>query len=345
MNASQNVVRTVLLDGLGRTSQTQITSDPQGTDYTVTTYDALGRVGTIYNPTRCSPPTTNCGESNWGLTSYVYDALSRPTSVSLPDGNSTSASYANNTVTVTDPTSKARKLQSDSLGRLTSVWEDPGGLNYLTTYSYDALGNLTGVVRNGSSNRSYTYDFLSRLTAETTPEAGTVSYAFNGNGDLYNRTDARGVVTTYGEDMLHRLTGKSYSDSTPTVTYVYDLSNPFGETATNTIGRLVAVWAGSNPQFDAWSAFSYDAMGRTTTQWNRLSFPLANPCATVYTGHGRTCRDRVRRSEFSRWRDTDAETHIPKRCGRRRDSAGMQTLSTCRGARTEKSGPLSRSGG
>ena len=41
-----------VFDGLGRVSQTQLTSDPQGIDYVDTTYDALGRVATVSNPYR-----------------------------------------------------------------------------------------------------------------------------------------------------------------------------------------------------------------------------------------------------------------------------------------------------
>ncbi len=41
--ASANITTETVLDGLGRTSQAQLTSDPEGTDYVDTTYDALGR--------------------------------------------------------------------------------------------------------------------------------------------------------------------------------------------------------------------------------------------------------------------------------------------------------------
>ena len=279
MNASQNIVTTNLLDSLGRPSQTELTSDPQGTDYTLTTYDALGRIGTVYNPTRCNPPTSNC-ESTWGKTLYAYDALSRVTSVTDPDNSVASASFTNNTVTVTDEAGKKRQIQTDALGRITQVTEDPGGLGYVTTYGYAAL---TTSVTSGSNQRTYVTDLLGRLTSETNPETGTsaTTYVYNSNGDLSTRTDARGIVTTYSFDLLHRITGKTYSDGTPQVVYGYDISNPFYQTATNTVGRLVRVWTGSNPQFATWTAFSYDSMGRPTTQWNCFSFPWANPCQNV----------------------------------------------------------------
>jgi hypothetical protein len=58
---------TTTYDGLARQIQQELTSDPSGTTYTATTYNAIGEVYQVYNPTRCSPPTTNCGsEATWG---------------------------------------------------------------------------------------------------------------------------------------------------------------------------------------------------------------------------------------------------------------------------------------
>jgi len=74
---------------------------------------------------------------------------------------------------------KRRQLQYDGLGRVTSVCEVtagtsswPGGscgqnvaqTGYLASYTYDALGHLTGATMNNQSStkqsRSYTYDGL-----------------------------------------------------------------------------------------------------------------------------------------------------------------------------------------
>lgn len=73
------IVRTTQYDGLGRTVQTQLNSDPYGTDYVDTTYDANGRVYTVSNPHRTTSSTTD------GTTYYLYDALNRPLTVTNPD--------------------------------------------------------------------------------------------------------------------------------------------------------------------------------------------------------------------------------------------------------------------
>ena len=58
-------------------------------------------------------------------------------------------SYAADVTTVLDQASHRRSITRDGLGRLSQVTEDPGGLNYTTLYSYDALDNLSGVTQVG----------------------------------------------------------------------------------------------------------------------------------------------------------------------------------------------------
>ncbi|MGC1657881.1 MAG: RHS repeat-associated core domain-containing protein, partial [Candidatus Acidiferrales bacterium] len=270
LNSSSNEVMTTILDGLGRTSQTQLTSDPAGIDYVATAYDSLGRVYTVSNPYRSTSDPT------YGLTKYAYDPLNRITQVTDADGSSASASYSANCVTAADEQSKNRESCSDGLGRMTSVIENPGGLGYTTLYGYDALGDLTSVTENGSRSRTFTYDGLSRLTSAANPESGAVTYVYDTStkGDLYTKKDARGTATTYTYDLLHRLTAKSYSDGTPGVLYTYDENDPFGLSVTNPVGRLVAEWTGE--AWASWKAFSYDPMGRVVGQWECV--PTSTSC-------------------------------------------------------------------
>lgn len=112
---------TTVLDGMGHTIQTQVTSDPGGTVYTDTTYDGEGRVWRKSNPHRAS------GSSTDGITTYSYDALGRTTLIVPPDGstsaNNTTTAYIGNATTVTDETGRQMRYVHDALGRLTEVDE------------------------------------------------------------------------------------------------------------------------------------------------------------------------------------------------------------------------------
>ena len=121
--------------------------------------------------------------------------------------------------------SKQKRYQYDGLGRLVNVREDPHGLNYSTSYYYDALDHLTAVSQGycpACQSRWFGYDNAGRLTSASNPESGTVQYAYDGVGNLQARSDARGIVTNYTYDPLDRLQTVAYSDGTPAVTYTYD---------------------------------------------------------------------------------------------------------------------------
>ena len=259
---SLNMVNYLEVDGLGRSRKTELLSDPEGTDYTRTAYDSLGRKYQVWNPTRCDPdanPSSCSGESTYGFTTYGYDALGRPTSILQADGSVLTTSYLGNCTTVTDEATKSRKSCSDAAGRMTVVYEDPNGLHYETDYQYDALNNLLTVTQQGGSTagnwrlRSFTYDSLSRLKCAANPEvtaglstvlpascpltdtgaytSGTIGYTYDNDDNVLtktapapNQTGTATVTTSYSYDNLNRLTQKSYSGgpATPTVQYAYD---------------------------------------------------------------------------------------------------------------------------
>lgn len=269
INASTNLVTTVVVDGLGRPTQTRLDSDPEGVVYANTTYDPVGRRKTVSNPYRSTSDPT------YGVTTFEYDALNRVTKVVPPDGSSTAnnitTAYSGNTTTVTDQATKKRKSETDGVERLTRIWEpDPGGsFLYETAYQYDALDNLTRVEQRGNDpnsanwrTRTFTYNSLSLLTQATNPESGTVSYAYDNDSNLISRTDARNITTTYSYDALHRLTGKTYSDATPAVTFTFDVASVDGLSIQNPVGRLVKAATPTTRTVN-----SFDPMRRALTEW------------------------------------------------------------------------------
>ena len=143
------VTSKTLADGLGRVTQTQLCEDGPTCSKlirTATTYDGLGRAYQVYNSTRCNPPTTNCGESTWGYTTYGYDALGRTAQVTQPDGSIITTSYSGNITTVTDEAGKKRQSTTDGLGRLTQVVEDPGASPHLSANHFLKLPRAAPVI-------------------------------------------------------------------------------------------------------------------------------------------------------------------------------------------------------
>lgn len=237
-----------------------------------TLYDALGQAWRVSNPYRSTGPGSAVDVNRAGAETS-FDALGRVRQVKTADGASVTTSYVGNEVTVTDQAGKQRSSVSDALGRLTDIYEDPdpGGLNYRTSYQYDALGNLRTVMQ-GAQTRIFVYDSLGRLTSATNPEACRqegaqcvavpTSYEYYADGSLKTRTDARGVQTNYEYDGLGRVKSRSYVTpellpATPTMTYRYDGAGVTGGVP-NSKGRLTEV--GSS--VSTYSYGAYDVMGR-----------------------------------------------------------------------------------
>src|SRR5579872_337030 len=147
---------------------------------------------------------------------------------------------------------------------------------FVTQYGYDTLGNLLNVTQKGDPTvtsssqwrvRSFTYDSLSRLLTATNPESGQISYSYDADGNMLqktspapNQTGSATQTISYCYDKLNRVTGKAHSaqtcangqlpSGTAVVTYAYDAG-------ANGIGHLTSLTdqAGSG-------SYSFDALGR-----------------------------------------------------------------------------------
>jgi RHS repeat-associated protein len=201
-----DIVTVTQYDGLARPIKKSITSDGAGADITDTSYDGMGRVYSVSNPYR-SPSAA--GDPPTGTTYYTYDALSRKTMVTEPDGSTLTWCYggmptssisqcpSNQSSALGDWTDsydeagRHHQQVSNALGELTVVMEPDPVTNALaleTDYNYDALGNLLTVNQmanwqcthpfplvtscgRDSRTRAFQYDSLSRLTAACNPES------------------------------------------------------------------------------------------------------------------------------------------------------------------------------
>jgi RHS repeat-associated protein len=290
-------------DAYGRPSRQEIYNGQPTNSYyqTDTCYDAAGLkqlVTVRYQSTGFSAAKQCSGTG----TSYVYDALGRPTQIITGDGT-TRITYTNRAVMTTDVNGVQKITQYDVLGRMTGVCEitstalngqsptacgmDIPGTGFVTSYAY-ALAAHTTTVTQGAQTRTFATDDIGRTTSVTEPERGTTnySYAYNGTGLVVTRTRPTAnqtnpntlTTTTTQSDSVGRPLSVIYSDGTLEKTYFYDTNVNLGEgfVQTNYIGQL-SYAAADTPNNFALTAYSYDGAGRVI----ELTECLPVGCATA----------------------------------------------------------------
>ncbi len=299
--STSTVDKRTTLDSLGRPhiAQTMQSQGSANYDSVETDYDSLGRPANVSIPYTGTAGQTTSGSG----TTTAYDALSRPTEVKDAAGGWTKYTYTQNDVLIEtgplgtgDAHNKKRQLEYDGLGRLTSVCEVNGSggaycgqtnsqTGLLTQYTYDLLGNLTGVAQNAngqSQPRTYQYDAVGRLISEANPETngGAYTYTYDtdatcgtSKGDMVNRTDPMGNVTCHTYDALHRVKlikypSGTYANVTPAKHFVYDSGtltiNGNNVPLNNTASRLVEAYTGPATAKITDIFYSYSARGEVT---------------------------------------------------------------------------------
>jgi YD repeat-containing protein len=232
---------------------------------------------------------------------YSGSAQPAPFGSSSSAADQTQYSYNGATTTITEEDGKARQQTHDPLGRLVGVVEAATTSSAATTsYNYDSLGNLTGVMQNvtggvAGQTRSFVYSSLSRLTQANNPETGAINYTYFPNGALKTKADARNTIS-YQYDGLSRIISKSYTgvDSTPNVTYCYDgtTSQPgggcqSGAPVSNSIGRLTSVSNASTATSGTTTLYlGYDAEGRVLSSSQQTDGIAFSPFQYQYTPGG-----------------------------------------------------------
>ena len=291
LDGSRSIETRQYFDGLGRSIRKFLYQGQASAPWTVTDtyYDIMGRPSQISNPYDTATPSSIVPATCSLCTTSTYDALGRVVRVTTPDGAHVDTAYTDLRVLVTDQAGKKRISQTDALGRLQDVWEITAAdqwtesvsfpnhaeivAGYHTHYNYDQLDNLIEVVQSSQPHRFFVHDSLKRLLRSRSPELGTygsdvtdpitgnntwsLKYVYDSDGNLTQKTDPRGIVSTYSYDALNRNTIVSYSDATPRIDRYYDrATNGKGmlwyETTTNSSSALI----------DYREFTSYDVMGQ-----------------------------------------------------------------------------------
>ena len=105
-----------------------------------------------------------------------------------------------------------------------------GALGYPVAYTYDHAGRLLTQTtwrdqtqtQNGAVTQ-WEYNNAGLLHRKIHPAANDIlEYTYHSNGVPHTETLARGLTKTYATNVLGQITGISYNDSTPPVTYAFD---------------------------------------------------------------------------------------------------------------------------
>jgi|SRR5579859_875753 len=184
INANAGLTILSQMDGMGHMIQTQLTSDPQGTVYTNTAYDGMGRAYAVSNPYRTSNDPT-------GTKISYYDALGRITGTMNQDGSVTAISYDGNQTTSVDEAGNPRRKISDALGRLIEVDEatttDPSTPAAQASGSLTVTGSLlfkntyaSGTITINGAEQCGTYYAGAQGVPTQICDIGTISATING---------------------------------------------------------------------------------------------------------------------------------------------------------------------
>lgn len=233
----------------------QVTGVSSGTQTRTYVYDALGRQTSAATPELAGGTTTmqyndlglltQSTDARGVITTYGYDTLNRPTSVSYNVGSTgvpatpsvsysygTSAASLNNgrLLTLTDGAG-SETYTYDILGRKTRCDKVINGVTYSTLYQYNLAGEVTQLTYPSGRQVKPAYDGFGRVAGVSdtfnsinTTYASAISY--NVTQQITQFSYGNGVVANYGysSDGRQQLTSLQYSKGAQTLVglnYVY----------------------------------------------------------------------------------------------------------------------------
>ncbi len=197
---------------------------------------------------------------------YVLSALGQVKQITDPRRKITSISYSTNIKTVTDPETHMTKFVYNDLPGLVTKLTDAQNLSANNTY--DGLGRMTQVVYNAARTQTYAFDGLDNVTSEAHPETGSITYTYNTENNLSQKT--WGATTlNYSYNTSNQLTSLNAGDET--ITYGYD-----------SMGRVNTI--SSTKGWDR-NTITYNSPGSVTGEIQNIPGLTAKPLSYSYDGN------------------------------------------------------------
>jgi RHS repeat-associated protein len=211
------------------------------------TYDALYRLKTLK-------------DGNNNSTTYAYNNIGRPSSITMPGGEVTQfTSYDNNgnlLQRIDGNNVTTNYVYNDPESLLTDI-QYPATTNLNVHFGYDSFGRRSSMT-DSTGSQSYSYGNLDELLAVTTTYSGlaaqTISYQYYPNGSRQSMTTPSGAFS-YGYDSAGRPSS---------------VSNPFSETTSWTYEDNN--WSSTQTLANgAVATYTHNALGQTTELLNQIN--------------------------------------------------------------------------
>ena len=336
-SATDTIDTVMFIDGLGRQLQTKTDStvhtgvSSAAADVMVVsgraTFDHVGRTVESFYPTtealgtpgvfRPTPDTVQ-------PTRTAYDVMDRTTSVTLPDNTVTATSYGFGSdrsgatqfaTTVTDANGNSEKTYRNVRGLVTSVQEFHNGQSIWTSFSYDALEQITGVLDDHNNASGATYDNLGRRTSVRTPDSGLTESVYDLSGNEIARITPNlrggGQRIEFDYDFDRQIAARYPNFPGTNVAYQYGAAGA----ADNRAGRLTKVFDESG-----WVEHFYGKLGETVKDI-RLVNTDTGPAETYTTTYTFDTFGRMRSMVYP---DGEALTYGYDSGGQLRSASGVK---------------------
>jgi RHS repeat-associated protein len=200
-------------------------------------------------------------------TTFAYDMLNRPKTITFGDGSTVSYTYnppgsAHNTGGRLAAVSNAvatHTYQYDIMGRLSNVSQSIGGQVYNIGYQYHPDGTLASITYPSGRIVATDEDSIGRVSQIKNNGTSLLSIdSYNAIGDALHETYADGITGVYSYDNHLQIASRNYSSATGSL---LNLTYNYGGAQNN--GQIASITDGMIPEHS--TNYTYDALSRLIT--------------------------------------------------------------------------------